>query len=219
VLLLTTLDDWRAEPDRPFRAGTAAYSPEEDAVALANDAFADEQVIALVVGFTRMPLPGAINRSTVKEVRYARRDPSGRVIGFHTRPAVAEALDLLPHPEGGWFRETWRTSAPVRAHGGERATATGIYFLLGVGEESMWHAVRSDELWLWHRGGPLELVLRGDAPTEENTILLGPDVEHGQVPQALVPAGIWQAARPAGDQEVLVSCVVSPGFDLADFSV
>jgi predicted cupin superfamily sugar epimerase len=219
VLLLTTLDAWRAEPDRPFRSDTAAYSPEEDAVALANDAFGDEQVIALVTGFSRMPLPGAVNRSTVEEVRYARRDPSGQVIGFFPRPAVAEALDLLPHPEGGWFRETWRTSTTLSAHGGERATATGIYFLLGVGEQSMWHSVRSDELWLWHRGGPLELTLRGDAPTEENTILLGPDVEHGQVPQALVPAGVWQSARPAADQEVLVSCVVSPGFDPADFSV
>jgi predicted cupin superfamily sugar epimerase len=219
VLLLTTLEAWRAQSDQPFRDEKAAYSPEEDAVALANDAFGDEQLVALVGGFDRMPLPGAINRSTVEEVRYARRDPSGRVTGFRPRPPVAEALDLLPHPEGGWFRETWRTSTTVRAHGGERSTATGIYFLLGVGEESMWHAVRSDELWLWHRGGPLELTLRGDAPTEENTVVLGPDVENGQVPQALVPGGVWQSARPAADQEVLVSCVVSPGFDPADFSV
>ena len=218
MLLLTTLDAWRAEPDKPFRSETAAYSPEEDAVALANDAFADEQVIALVTGFSRMPLPGAINRSTVEEVRYARRDPTGRVTGFSPRPAVAEALDLLPHPEGGWFRETWRTSTPVRAHGGERATATGIYFLLGVGEESMWHAVRSDELWLWHRGGPLELTTRG-ASGGETTVTLGPDVENGQLPQALVPAGTWQSARPGLDREVLASCVVSPGFDPADFSV
>ncbi|MGH3375026.1 MAG: cupin domain-containing protein [Actinoallomurus sp.] len=219
MLLLTTLDAWQAEPDRPFHSETAAYAPEEDAVALANDAFADEQVIALVVPFSRMPLPGAVNRSTVEEVRYARRDPSGRVIGFWPRPAVAETLGLLPHPEGGWFRETWRTSTPVRAHGGERATATGIYFLLGPGEESMWHAVRSDELWLWHRGGPLELTVRRDAGTEESTVVLGPGVEDGQVPQALVPGGVWQSARPASDQEVLVSCVVSPGFDPADFSV
>jgi predicted cupin superfamily sugar epimerase len=224
VLLLTTLDAWLAEPDRPFRSETAAYAPEEDAVALANDAFGDEQVVALAAdAFSRMPLPGAVNRDTVTEVRFARRDPSGRVIGFAPRPAVAEALDLLPHPEGGWFRETWRTSVPVRAHGGERATATGIYFLLGPGEESMWHRVASDELWLWHRGGPLELTLSEGATagetTEEHTIVLGPDVEHGQAPQGLVPGGIWQSARPASAEEVLVSCVVSPGFDPADFSV
>jgi predicted cupin superfamily sugar epimerase len=218
VLLLTTLDAWQAEPDQPFRSETAAYAPEEDAVALANDAFAGEQVIALAGPFSRMPLPGAVDRSTVEEVRFARRDPSGRVTGFSPRPPVAEALGLLPHPEGGWFRETWRTSAPVQAHGGERATATGIYFLLGALEESMWHAVRSDELWLWHRGGPLELTTRG-ASGEESTVVLGPDVEQGQVPQALVPGGVWQSARPARDQEVLVSCVVSPGFDPADFSV
>jgi predicted cupin superfamily sugar epimerase len=225
VLLLTTLDAWRTGTERPFRSETAAYSPEEDAVALANDAFGDQQLVALEVGFSRMPLPGAIDRSSVKEIRYARRDPSGRVTAFCPRPAIAEALDLLPHPEGGWFRETWRTSVPVRAHGGERATATGIYFLLGAGEESMWHSVRSDELWLWHRGGPLELTVRGEAPveestvTEESTVILGPDLDDGQVPQALVPAGSWQAARPGTDCEVLVSCVVSPGFDPADFTV
>jgi hypothetical protein len=222
VLLLTTLDAWRTGPERPFRSETAAYSPEEDAVALANDAFGDEQLVALAVGFSRMPLPGAIERSTVEEVRYARRDPSGRVTAFCPRPAVAETLDLLPHPEGGWFRETWRTPVPVRAHGGERSTATGIYFLLGAGEESMWHAVRSDELWLWHRGGSLDLTMRGEAPSgesEESTVVLGPDVENGQVPQALVPGGVWQSARPGAGQEVLVSCVVSPGFDPADFSV
>jgi predicted cupin superfamily sugar epimerase len=219
VLLLTTLDAWRAEPGRPFHDPSAAYTPEEDAVALANEVFPDGQVVALRVPFSRMPLPGAVNRDTVEEVRYARRDPSGRVTGFHARPPVAEALDLLPHPEGGWFRETWRTDARLNAYGGERSAATGIYFLLGPGEESMWHVVRSDELWLWHRGGPLELTTRGDAPGAERTVVLGPDVENGQVPQALVPGGVWQSARPAADREVLVSCVVSPGFDPADFSV
>jgi predicted cupin superfamily sugar epimerase len=221
VLLLTTLDAWRARPEEPFRSETAAYSPEEDAVALANDAFGDDQLVALVGGFARMPLPGAVNRSTVQEVRYARRDSSGRVVAFCLRPPLAEALDLLPHPEGGWFRETWRTGVPVRAHGGERATATGIYFLLGAGEESIWHSVRSDELWLWHRGGPLELRVRQErrGQGEESAVLLGAEVANGQVPQALVPAGTWQSARPAAGEDVLVSCVVSPGFDPADFSV
>lgn len=214
MLLLTTLADWRAVPEEPFRGETAAYSPEEDAVALANDAFGEEPLVALVGGFTRMPLPGVVNRATISEVRHARRDPSGRVVAFCPRPPLAETLDLLPHPEGGWFRETWRTSVPVQAHGGERVTATGIYFLLDAGEESMWHSVRSDEVWLWHRGGPLELTVRG-----EDAVLLGADVANGQVPQALVPAGAWQSARPAAAEEVLVSCVVSPGFDPADFSV
>ncbi len=72
-------------------------------------------------------------------------------------------------------------------------------------------------MWLWHRGGPLTLVLGGHEGQPAGTLTLGPLVEEGQVPQALVPAGTWQAARPAGDEAVLVSCVVSPGFDFADF--
>lgn len=156
------------------------------------------------------------------DVRFLRRDVTGAFVAVRRRPAVAEALDLLPHPEGGWYRETWRTAARFVPDGydGPRASATGIYFLLGPGEESVWHAVRGDEVWLWHRGGPLTLLLggAGDAPVAEpRAVTLGPDVEKGQVPQALVPAGTWQAARPAGAEEVLVSCVVSPGFDFADF--
>ncbi|HVX42660.1 MAG TPA: cupin domain-containing protein [Mycobacteriales bacterium] len=139
------------------------------------------------------------------------------------RPALAAQLDLHPHPEGGWFRETWRAPAEFTPEGypGARASATGIYFLLGSGETSAWHRVRSDELWLWHRGGSLLLSLGGDGetPTESAPIRLGPDVAAGEQPQALVPAGYWQAARPAAAQEVLVSCVVSPGFDFADFTL
>jgi predicted cupin superfamily sugar epimerase len=137
------------------------------------------------------------------------------------RPALAEHLDLAPHPEGGWFRETWRSPVLIAPEGyaGLRAAATGIYFLLNPGEESRWHTVRSDELWLWHRGGPLTLRLGGtaDLPGEVVEVTLGPDIEAGQQPQALVPAGVWQAAAPARGEAVLVSCVVAPGFDMADF--
>jgi predicted cupin superfamily sugar epimerase len=139
-----------------------------------------------------------------------------------TRPPLAEALDLAPHPEGGWYRETWRAPVTFTPGGypGPRAAATAIYFLLHPGERSRWHTVRSDELWLWHRGGPLTLSLggTGDRPAdvpERHT--LGPAVEAGQRPQVLVPGGIWQSAVPAGAAPVLVSCVVAPGFDLADF--
>lgn len=139
------------------------------------------------------------------------------------RPATAEGLDLRPHPEGGWYRETWRAPQTFQPQGyaGPRAAATGIYFLLCPGEESAWHRVRSDELWLWHCGGPLELRLGGDgdAPAEPSVLLLGADLGAGQLPQRLVPAGAWQAARPLTDQEVLVSCVVAPGFDFADFEL
>jgi uncharacterized protein len=139
-----------------------------------------------------------------------------------SRPPLAEALDLEPHPEGGWFRETYRSSVTFEppGYGAERSAATAIYYLLGPGDESRWHTVRSDELWLWHRGGALELLLGGvgvqpiEAPQR---IFLGPEPGAGQTPQALVPAGTWQAARPAGAEGVLVSCVVAPGFDFADF--
>jgi predicted cupin superfamily sugar epimerase len=155
-------------------------------------------------------------------VRFVRRDVTGACVALQDRPPVAEALDLLPHPEGGWFRETWRTAVEFEppGYGGSRHSATGIYFLLQSGEESVWHMVRSDEVWLWHRGGPLTLLLGGAGETPAatpRTVTLGPAVERGQVPQAVVPAGTWQAARPVGPEEVLVSCVVSPGFDFADF--
>jgi predicted cupin superfamily sugar epimerase len=136
-----------------------------------------------------------------------------------SRPPLAERFDLQPHPEGGWFRQTFRSATTINPEGyaGERAAATAIYFLLHPGEESAWHVVTSDELWFWHAGGPLALRLGGDGdrPGEETVIMVG--AGDGQAPQALVPAGVWQAAAPAGDEFVLVSCVVSPGFEFADF--
>jgi hypothetical protein len=135
-----------------------------------------------------------------------------------------QLLGLTPHPEGGWYRETWRAPVTVTPPGrsGSRATATAILYLLRPGERSDWHRVHSDEVWLWHRGGPLLLSTAGpgDAPdAAHTTVTLGADVEHGQLPQVVVPAGHWQSARPAADHEVLVSCVVSPGFDFADFEL
>jgi predicted cupin superfamily sugar epimerase len=139
-----------------------------------------------------------------------------------SRPPLAERLDLVRHPEGGWFRETWRSAQTLMPDGypGPRSAATAIYFLLHPGEESRWHVVRSDELWLWHHGGPLTLRLggSGDVPdSRPESLVLGPDVAAGEQPQLLVPGGLWQAAAPAADQPVLVSCVVAPGFDMADF--
>jgi len=136
-----------------------------------------------------------------------------------TRPRLAEQFDLQPHPEGGWYRQTFRSATTINPEGyaGERAAATAIYFLLHPGEESAWHVVKSDELWFWHAGGPLALRLGGDGeqPGAASVITLG--IGAGRQPQALVPAGVWQAAAPAADEFVLVSCVVSPGFEFADF--
>jgi len=138
------------------------------------------------------------------------------------KPALADQLGLEPHPEGGWFRRTWRSAVEFvpAGYAGPRPTATGIYYLLAPGEESRWHQVISDELWLHHQGGPLLLQLggSGDLPGEViEEIVLGVDLAAGQHPQALVPAGRWQAAQPLTDDPVLVSCVVSPGFDFADW--
>src|ERR1041384_2773553 len=107
------------------------------------------------------------------------------------RPPLAQRLELVPHPEGGWYRQTWR--APVAfappGYGGERSAATAIYFLLHPGERSRWHVVRSDELWLWHSGGPLALSFGGNGadPGEPRTATLGPNVTAGHRPQILVP--------------------------------
>jgi len=136
------------------------------------------------------------------------------------KPELAALLDLTPHPEGGWYRETWRSEVSFTPEGydGERASATAIYFLLAPGEESRWHRVRSAEVWLWHSGGPLTLQY-GEEPETAVAVTLGADVGAGERPQVVVPAEAWQAARPAGDQPVLVSCIVSPGFDFADFTM
>ncbi|KID31511.1 hypothetical protein HQ32_01330 [Prauserella sp. Am3] len=139
------------------------------------------------------------------------------------RPPLVETLDLEPHPEGGWFRRTWTSGHSHRPEGypSDRPLATGIHYLLASGEESAWHRVRSDELWLWHRGGPLTLSLGGSGErpaAEPQRYVLGPDVEQGHHLQVTVPGGVWQSARPVTD-DVLVSCIVCPGFDFADFTL
>jgi predicted cupin superfamily sugar epimerase len=126
-------------------------------------------------------------------------------------------LDLQPHPEGGWYRETWRAAGSVRTPTGERSPATSILFLLEPGQASRWHRVRSSELWLWQGGGTLLLSLGGtaDRPQLAHTVELGPQ----GVLQHLVEPGEWQAASPVGDKAVVSGCVVVPGFDFADFEL
>ncbi|MDQ0791704.1 cupin domain-containing protein [Streptomyces sp. B1I3] len=140
-----------------------------------------------------------------------------------TSPLV-QHLGLEPHAEGGWFRRTWQTgpaAVPAKSRR-PRPFATGIYYLLHPGETSRWHRVRSDELWLWHLGGPLTLRLGGTGTTPGKKVtaaMLGPDIEKGQQPQLLVPGDVWQTATPAGDEPTLVSCVVAPGFDPHDLEI
>jgi predicted cupin superfamily sugar epimerase len=139
-------------------------------------------------------------------------------------PGWAQRLDLSPHPEGGWFRETWRSeltfgqSALPQEYQGPRSAGTAILFLLMPGQQSAWHTVRSAELWLYHRGSPLLLEV-GAEQRSATTLLLGSDIEADEQPQLLVPPGHWQRARPRDDEPTLVSCLVVPGFDFADFAL
>lgn len=135
-------------------------------------------------------------------------------------PALAQELGLEPHPEGGWYRETWRSPVSVTLPGGRvRATATLIHFLLPAGESSAWHRVASDEVWIAHTGVvTLELGGSGEAPSTDATYAVGVDVSGGQQTQVLVPAGVWQRTVP-GAADALVSCLVSPGFDFEDFEL
>ncbi len=120
---------------------------------------------------------------------------------------------MKPHPEGGWYVETWRDPAPA----GERPTCTAIYFLLEAGQRSHWHRIDATEIWLWHGGAPLRLAVASDGgSTHEAT--LGPDIVAGQRPQAVVPKGAWQSAESLGAW-TLVSCIVAPAFEFAGFEL
>lgn len=130
---------------------------------------------------------------------------------------LIDRLDLQPHPEGGWFRETWRApSAP-----GERAQATLIHFLLQSDRNSHWHQVDAAEIWLWHAGNPVELKVSEPDSGEVERIVLGPDLLGGHVAQHVIHPHDWQAAKPlAGNYDFsLVSCVVSPGFEFEGFTL
>jgi uncharacterized protein len=123
---------------------------------------------------------------------------------------IIEKLGLAPHPEGGWYRQTW-----VGPELAGRASGTAIEFLLQAGERSHWHRVDADEIWLWHAGAKLELSLGLE---RAEAVILGPDVLAGDAVQAVVPKGWWQAARTLGAW-TLVSCTVSPGFRFEGFEL
>ncbi len=141
-------------------------------------------------------------------------------------PTVAqliETLKLQPHPEGGFYLETWRSdlslpqSALPSGYSGARSAGTAILFLLPTGHFSRWHRVRSAELWFHQAGDPLELVLAETLAGASQLIHLGQD----NCFQAVVPPHHWQKARPVAGQAgyALVACVVVPGFDFADFEM
>lgn len=126
-----------------------------------------------------------------------------------TADQIIARLNLVRHPEGGWYRQTWRADNPGRA------TGTCIYFLLKGGEASHWHRVDATEIWLYHAGAPLILSLSADDAGPATDHVLAPDLDRG-APQIIVPENHWQAARSTGDY-TLVSCTVSPGFEFSSF--
>jgi predicted cupin superfamily sugar epimerase len=127
---------------------------------------------------------------------------------------IIAALDLSRHPEGGWYRETWRAEATP----GLRPAGTAILFLLERGQRSHWHKVDGEEHWFWHAGASLTLSIAPDDAGPVTDIALGSDVLAGQTPQARVPTDHWQAAEPRGGW-TLVSCTVIPGFRFEGFTL
>ena len=151
---------------------------------------------------------------------FVRRDLDGQEIERLPRPASAAGYDLLPHPEGGWYRRTWTATEQVRVGERVRPAATLIQFCLPPGECSAWHVVASDEVWIWNGAGRVTLRLggTGPSPVDGGSVVLGPDPAAGEVLQAVIAAGTWQRTG-AAEHTGLVSCLVSPGFDFADLTL
>ena len=126
---------------------------------------------------------------------------------------VIHLLGLEAHPEGGYYRETFRDSNRT----GERSASTAIYFLLKQGEISQWHRIDAVEVWHWYDGAPIRLQIRkGEGPIE--TILLGKNLLNNERPQVVVPAHAWQTAETLGAW-TLVGCTVAPGFEFTGFEL
>lgn len=136
-----------------------------------------------------------------------------------TADEVIAALQLAPHPEGGFYRETFRD--PISIAGG-RAVSTAIYFLLPAGVVSRWHRVDAAEIWHWYAGAPLDLSTGGDGAAPDQaaarTQVLGHDLAAGQRPQHVVSAQVWQQAASCGAW-TLVGCTVAPGFEFSGFEM
>jgi predicted cupin superfamily sugar epimerase len=132
---------------------------------------------------------------------------------------IIKNLKLLPHPEGGYYKEMYRSEQKVNLDSGKsRNVSTSIYYLLENEDKSCFHRIESDELWFFHQGNPLEIV------SIQNGLLiktiLGNNFENGEVPQAVIPAHTWFASRVKNNiGYALVSCTVAPGFDFDDFEL
>jgi len=132
---------------------------------------------------------------------------------------IIQQLQLVPHPEGGFFRETYRSSETLITSGGKtRNVSTAIYYLLENEDKSHFHRIQSDEIWHFHQKDPLEIFIIEQGKLIVKT--LGNNLAQGEVPQVVVPAGRWFAARVKNASGYsLVSCTVAPGFDFTDFEL
>jgi predicted cupin superfamily sugar epimerase len=129
--------------------------------------------------------------------------------------AVIDRLGLKPHPEGGWFAETFRDAAGPDG----RSASTAIFYLLEAGQSSHWHRVTdAAEVWHFYAGAPLKLSLASPEGGPARPMVLGPDLDAGHAPQAVAPRGWWQSAVSLGDWS-LVGCTVAPGFQFASFEL
>jgi predicted cupin superfamily sugar epimerase len=128
---------------------------------------------------------------------------------------LIDKLTLVPHPEGGWYREIYRSPVRVETQRGPRSALTTIHYLLEQQQSSRWHVVEADEVWHFYAGAPLEL-LRYDPGTRRFFRHVLGDVRDGNAPVAVIETGIWQAARSLGGFS-LVGCTVGPGFEFEDF--
>jgi predicted cupin superfamily sugar epimerase len=131
---------------------------------------------------------------------------------------LIKALDLEPHPEGGWYRETWRAEAEM----GARAAASAVLYLIEPGQRSHWNRVGADEIWLWHGGDPVDLSIAATDASPLRTVRLGGLVAAGEEPQVVIPAGQWQSAAPVEGGEAgytLISCIVAPAFEFRGFEL
>lgn len=127
--------------------------------------------------------------------------------------------NLLPHPEGGYFQETYKAKETFITERGERSASTGIFYLLKKGQGSKLHRIKSDEMWHFYEGDPL-IVYEENEKGERKETVLGRDFKKGQKLQYVVPAGVWFGAYlPEGSEFALVGCTVSPGFDFQDFEL
>jgi len=133
---------------------------------------------------------------------------------------IVRRLGLVPHPEGGFYRETWRSPLTLHGlpHAISRPASTAIYFLLPAGTFSAFHRVASDEVWHHYGGDPLVLH-ELDELGGHTAVVLGGDLDRGERPQHIVPGRRWQAAVPEGDRYSFCGCTVAPGFDFRDFEM